>query len=172
MADFEVLIERAQLQRRIRELATAIAASFGDPPPVLVAVMEGARAFADALSQLLPGRPCYREVRAASYGTGTVSTGSVALHDDDALGVAGQRVLLLEDIVDTGRTVQRLCAHLRAKGAIEVRVVALLSKPSRRVVDVRLDWVGFEIPDRFVIGFGMDVGGRYRELPYIAVYDG
>ena len=167
---FRVLLAHDLIQRRTRELARAIAAVTPGDPPLLVAVIEGARPFARLLQQLLPGTLPIHEVRASSYA-GTASTGTVRVTAGADLPVRGRHVLLLEDIVDTGRTVDALRAHFVAAGASTCRVAALLSKPARRVVPVDVDFLGFEIPDEFVIGFGMDLDGRYRELPDVVVYD-
>lgn len=167
---FPVVIARDEILRRIHELARALAADFPDEPPCFLAVMDGARAFADHLRRVLPGQPPYGEVRAKSYGDGTTSSGRVDVVLPRDLDVRERPVVLLEDIVDTGRTVQALAERLHALGAREVRVASLLSKPARRLVPAPLHYLGFEIPDEFVIGFGMDVAGRYRELPHIAAY--
>lgn len=167
---FPVVISRDDILRRVHELARELTKLHADAPPVYIAVMDGARVFADCLRRVLPGQPAYLEVRAKSYGDGTVSSGKVELITGANLEVAGRTVVLIEDIVDTGRTIAALDQKLRSMGAVDVRVAALLSKPSRRVVQVALHYVGFEIPDEFVIGFGMDVAGRYRDLPYVGVY--
>lgn len=168
---FRVLLRHEDIVRRIHELARAILAGSPAAPPCLVAVIEGARPFARQLQKLLPGHPPVHEVRASSYGTGTRSSGTVTLGAGRDLACRDRDLLLLEDIVDTGRTIDALQRHFTAAGARSVRVATLLSKPSRRVVDVRLDFVGFEIPDEFVLGFGMDLDGRYRELPDVVVYE-
>ncbi len=167
---FPVVIARDDILRRVHELARAIALAHPAQPPLLLAVMEGARVFADQLRGLLPGQPPYTEVRAKSYGAGTVSNGAVEVMLGNQLDVVSRDVIVIEDIVDTGRTVATLSARLRDLGARKVEVATLLSKPSRRVVEVELHYVGFEIPDEFVIGFGMDVAGRYRDLPHVAAY--
>jgi hypoxanthine phosphoribosyltransferase len=167
---FRVLFAHDLIVRRVRELARAIASATGAEPPLLVAVIEGARPFARLLQQLLPGSLPVHEVRASSY-TGTASTGTVRVTVGGDLPVQGRDVLLLEDIVDTGRTVDVLRRHFVGAGARSCRVASLLSKPSRRVVPVAIDYLGFEIPDEFVIGFGMDLDGRYRELRDVVVHD-
>ncbi len=154
------------------ELTRQLKDALGDEPPCLVQVVEGARPFGRLVQAGFPGQVLH-DVRARSY-EGTESTGEVTitpLGGFDLAEVAGRDVVLLEDIVDTGRTVDALRRRLDAHGARSVRVVTLLSKPARRVVDVAVDLVGFEIPDEFVIGFGMDLDQRYRELPDIVVYD-
>lgn len=168
---FRVLLSHDQILRRTHELARSIAAAARGEPMLLVAVIEGARPFARQLQKSLPFQLPLHEVRASSYGAGTTSAGVVEITGEPAVSCLDQNVLLLEDIVDTGRTVAALQRHFAAAGARSCRVATLLSKPSRRVDDVRLDYVGFEIPDVFVIGFGMDVAGRYRELPDVVVYD-
>jgi hypoxanthine phosphoribosyltransferase len=168
---FEILIDEHAIDRRIGELAATLNDwRDGDAPWVPVAVLEGARRFATALCARLPGAAELETVRVSSYGAGTTSNGAVQLVQDVAGDLHGARVLLIEDIVDTGRTVEFLREHLTARGARSVAVATLLSKPSRRVVEVALDHVGFEIPDRFVIGYGMDLDGKYRELPHVAIY--
>ncbi|MEZ5965683.1 MAG: phosphoribosyltransferase family protein [Planctomycetota bacterium] len=167
---FPVVIERDQILRRVHELARSLAADFPAEPPRYLVVMDGARVFADHLRRMLPGQPAYGEVRAKSYLSGTTSSGTVEVVWPREFDVTGRDVVLIEDIVDTGRTVRALADRLRAMGAREVRVASLLSKPSRRVVAVDVHYLGFEIPDEFVIGFGMDVDGRYRDLPHVAVY--
>jgi hypoxanthine phosphoribosyltransferase len=169
---FRVLLSHDQILRRVRELTAAMARDLtaGGEPPLLVAVIEGALPFARLVQKGLPGALPVHEVRASSYA-GTQSSGTVTLSVGADLPCRGRTVVLLEDIVDTGRTVAALRQHFLARGAVACRVAALLSKPSRRVVEVAVDYLGFEIPDEFVIGFGMDLDGRYRELADVVVYD-
>ena len=168
---FRVLLSRDQILRRTHELARAIAESVHGEPLCLVVVIEGARTWARHLQRLLPGQLPLHEARASSYGSGTVSSGTVKLSVGNDVPCKDRHVLLLEDIVDTGRTIAALRTHFLAAGARTCRTATLLSKPSRRVVEVPLDFVGFEIPDEFVLGFGMDLDGRYRELPDVVVYE-
>lgn len=170
---FRVLFSHTDILRRSRELARELRESLGNAPPCLVQVIQGARPFARLIQLGLPGGLPVHDVRAKSY-EGTESTGEVKITMLGELGeptVRGRVVVLLEDIVDTGRTIAALREHFLALGATAVRVVSLLSKPSRRVVDVAVEHIGFEIPDEFVIGFGMDLDERFRELPDVVVYD-
>ncbi|MCB9878707.1 MAG: hypoxanthine phosphoribosyltransferase [Planctomycetes bacterium] len=171
---FRVLFSHDQILRRCAELARELRRVLGDEPPCLVQVIEGARPFARLMQQQLAGALPVHEVRAKSY-EGTQSTGQVKVSPlgalQDGASVKDQHVVLLEDIVDTGRTIAALREHFLAAGAKSVRVASLLSKPSRRVVEVEVEHVGFEIPDEFVIGFGMDLDGRYRELRDVVVYE-
>lgn len=168
---FRVLIDHDTILRRVRELGREIQRDFPAESPVGVVIIDGARMFARHLQRNLARAMEWHEMRASSYGSGTTSSGTVALGPQGALCVAGRAVLLVEDIVDTGRTIAALRERFLGQGATEVRVATLLSKPSRRVVEVALDYVGFEIPDEFVIGFGMDYAGRYRELEEVVVYE-
>lgn len=169
---FEVLLDRDTLLRKTAELGRDILAAYPDPSSlVVVSIIEGARVFCRELMRHLPAGLEVHEIRASSYGAGTVSTGRVEVSGGDGIDCAGRTVLLVEDIVDTGRTIDRLRAHFTGAGAAQVAVVTLLTKPSRREVDVAIEHHGFEIDDHFVIGFGMDVAGRYRELPEIVLYD-
>jgi hypoxanthine phosphoribosyltransferase len=158
---FRVVFSHDQILRRTQELARAIITATPGEPPMLVAVIEGARPFARLLQKFLPGGLPLHEVRASSYA-GTQSTGQVTITIGKDLPVRGRHVLLLEDIVDTGRTIKALRQHFTAQGAKSVAAASLLSKPDRRVV---------EVPIEFVIGCGMDLDGRFRELPDVVVYD-
>ena len=169
---FRCLFSNLEILTRTRELGRELQDALGSEPPCLVQVVEGARPFARLVQQGFVGQRMH-DVRAKSY-EGTVSTGEVQIEmlgGFGAMDVVDREVVLIEDIVDTGRTIEALRAHFLALGARRVRVIALLSKPSRRVVDVQVEHIGFEIPDEFVIGFGMDLDERYRELPDIVVYD-
>jgi hypoxanthine phosphoribosyltransferase len=168
---FRILLDHDTIRRRVRELARQIDGDMHGEPPCLVIVIEGARTFGRLLQEYLPGNLPLREIRAQSYGNGTVSSGRVAVDGGGDIDCRGRCVLLIEDIVDTGRTIAELRQHFLARGARAVKIVTLLTKPSRRVVEVPLDYTGFVIPDEFVIGFGMDLAGRYRELPDVVVYD-
>ncbi|MEE2887216.1 MAG: phosphoribosyltransferase family protein [Planctomycetota bacterium] len=170
MDQFRTLLSPDDLQRRIQELADQLAGRYPDAP-CLVAVMEGARVFASHLVRRLPWQASVHEIRAKSYHGGTVSSGEVQILGGEGIPAAGRPVLLFEDIVDTGRTVARLREHFLAAGASEFVVASLLSKPSRRVVEVDIDFLGFEIPDEFVIGFGMDLDGKYRDLDRVAIFE-
>ena len=169
---FQVLFSNADILRRTHELARELHAALGNEPPCLIQVVEGARPFARLLQQAFDGQSLY-DVRAKSYA-GTESTGEVRVDLLGGLGrevVDGREVVLIEDIVDTGRTIAALRQRFLELGARGVRVASLLSKPSRRVVEVEVEHIGFEIPDQFVLGFGMDLDERYRELPDVVVYD-
>jgi len=162
------LISAEQIQSRVAELAAEITSDYVDREGQLsiIVVLKGACFFAvDLMRQLkLPLQLDF--LRASSY-TGTTSTGEVRLHSDISLPIAGTDVLLIEDIVDTGLTAAWLVRHLESHGPRSVRLCSLLDKPSRRRLEVSVHYVGFVIPDRFVLGYGLDYNESYRNLPAV-----
>ncbi len=159
-----VLIPPQRLQERVAELARAVEADYRGLEPVLVGVLRGVILFmADLIRHLtIPITVDFMAI--SSYGQGR----SVRIVKDLDEDVGGRHVLLVEDIVDTGMTLKKVLEHLEAKGPASLRVCALLDKRARRLVDVPLHYVGFEIPDEFVVGYGLDFRQRYRNLPFIA----
>jgi hypoxanthine phosphoribosyltransferase len=145
-----------------------------DMPPgdlIVIGVLRGAFVFMADLVRVLPRSVRCDFLGVRSYGSATETSGVVQITSDLGLPIAGQHVLLVEDIVDTGLTLRYLLDILEARGPASLRVCALLSKPSRRRVTVPLDFVGFEVPDRFVVGYGLDAAQLFRELPYIGVLE-
>jgi hypoxanthine phosphoribosyltransferase len=170
----EALVDADSIQRRIGELAAAIDSHYvdADRPLVLLCVLKGALIFTADLVRRLTVPVELEFVAMRSYGEGTTSSGQPLLGSEVAASVRGRDVLIVEDIVDTGHTVAVLHEHLAGLGAHSVRVVALLDKTSRRARSVHVDWKGFDIPDRFVVGFGLDHAERYRNLVDVRVLDG
>lgn len=167
-----VLLDEGQIRRRVETLAQEICADYGDECRlVLLAPLKGSVVFlADLMRQL--ARPITISfVLASSYGNSTESSGVPELQMDMCGDLSGADVLVVEDIIDTGRTLQRLVAAIRSRGAASVKVCCLLDKPARRVVELRPDYVGFEIADDFVVGYGLDFAEQHRNLPYVAVLD-
>jgi hypoxanthine phosphoribosyltransferase len=166
-AEVRCLISAKELARRVAELAGQISQDYAGKRPVIVGVLKGAWVFmADLVRQLAIPVQC-DFVKASSYGGGTTTSGAVELHLDVHTPLAGRDVLLVEDIVDTGTCSEWLLEHLRQKGPASVRLCALLDKPSRRLRPVAISYLGFSIPDHFVVGYGIDWDERYRELPYV-----
>jgi hypoxanthine phosphoribosyltransferase len=165
------LIAAAAIARRVRELGAAIADDYRGRPLTLVGVLNGAFIFTADLSRAVDVGHTVTFVRAASYGERVVSSAEVTLDPIDVETVAGRDVVLVEDIVDTGRTAIRIVAALASAGATSVKICSLLDKPERRVVDVVPDYVGFTVDDRFVVGYGLDYAQRYRSLDHIALLD-
>jgi hypoxanthine phosphoribosyltransferase len=168
----KALIDAATLARRVEQLGKQITADFSDREIVAVGILKGATFFyADLVRQIR--RPLVVDfLRADSYGGRTSTSGEVRIvADSDAADVAGRHVLIVEDIVDSGVTMQYLRKLFLARDPASLSTCTLLDKPSRRRIDVPLDYVGFTVADVFVVGYGMDHGGRYRNLPYIAALD-
>lgn len=166
----EILLSAAQIQKRIGELATEIRRDIsGDLH--LVAVLKGAFMFLSDLVRQMDGRVSLDFMALSSYGQGTTSSGEVRLLKDLDSTLDGRNVVIVEDIVDTGVTLTYLQEILRARNPRLLRTACLLSKPSRRKVDVKVEYIGFTIEDRFVVGYGLDYAEQYRQLPYIAVLD-
>jgi hypoxanthine phosphoribosyltransferase len=164
----DVLLTEQQIRDRVRALAREIRRDM--PADLhLVAVLKGAFMFLADLVRHLDGDVSLDFMAVSSYANGTSSSGEVRLLKDLDSSLEGRHVVVVEDIVDTGLTLNYLLEILKARNPRTLRTACLLSKPSRRLVDVAVDYVGFSIEDRFVVGYGLDYGGRYRQLPYIAV---
>jgi hypoxanthine phosphoribosyltransferase len=164
------LLSEAQIQDRVRELAADIRRDH--PYGVhLVCVLKGAFIFLADLVRAMPGDCSLDFMAVSSYGASTSSTGEVRLLKDLDSSLEGRDVVIVEDIVDTGLTLTYLQEILSARAPRRLRTVCLLSKPSRRKVDVTVDYIGFTIDDEFVIGYGLDFNERYRNLPYIGVLE-
>lgn len=161
------LLSQEQIAQRVAELAAQISTDYARRKPLLVGVLKGAWVFmADLVRHLaIPIRCDF--VKVSSYGGGTTTTGQVQLHLDLSLAAEGQDILIVEDMVDSGTCAIWLLDHFRRRKPASIRLCALLDKPSRRVVKVQPDYLGFEIANHFVVGYGIDWNERYRELPYI-----
>ena len=168
----EILISQPQIQARVRELAVEIRRDHLEAPIHLVAVLKGAFVFLADLMREMKGEVTCDFIALSSYGSSTKSSGEVRLNKDLDRGLEGRDVVIVEDIVDTGLTLTYLQEILRAREPRMLRTACLLSKPSRRKVDVKVDYIGFTIEDRFVVGYGLDVDEKYRQLPDIRVVDG
>ena len=165
----EILIEEDALRNRIRELGEEISADYAGRDLLLIGVLKGAVFFmADLMRRLTVA--CEVDFMAiSSYGASTDSSGVVRILKDLDINIEGRDVLVVEDIIDSGLTLSYLIRNLEAREPTSLEVCALLTKPDRREIDVPVRYVGFEIPNRFVIGYGLDFAERYRNLPYVAV---
>src|SRR5215212_8086621 len=164
----EILLSEAQIQKRVAELAHEIRRDFPDDLHV-VAVLKGAFIFMSDLTRNIPGPVSLDFMAVSSYAEGTTSSGEVRLQKDLDTALDGLNVVIVEDIVDTGLTLVYLQGILRSRNPRSLRTACLLSKPSRRKVDVKVEYIGFTIEDRFVVGYGLDFAEQYRNLPHIAV---
>ena len=169
----EILVQADELNHRIGQLGTEIARDYaGREPVLLVGVLKGALFFLSDLMRRLDVSCEVDFMAVASYGSATQSSGVVRILKDLDAVIEDRHVLVVEDIVDSGLTLQYLVRNLRARGPASLEVCALLTKPARRQVELEPRYVGFEIPDRFVIGYGLDHQERYRNLPYVAALGG
>ncbi len=165
----EILIEQDALQARIVELGEEVSADYAGRDLLLIGVLKGAVFFLSDLMRRLTV-PCEIDFMAiSSYGAATDSSGVVRILKDLDINIEGRHVLIVEDIIDSGLTLSYLLRNLEARQPATLEVCALLTKPARRELDVPVRYVGFEIPNRFVIGYGLDFAERYRNLPYVGV---
>ncbi len=164
----EILVQPDDLKQRVRDLGEAVSADYAGRDLLLIGVLKGAVFFlADLMRQI--SLPCEVDFMAvSSYGSATDSSGVVRILKDLDVPIEGRDVLIVEDIVDSGLTLQYLMRNLGARNPASLEVCALLTKPERRKVELPIRFVGFEIPDRFAIGYGLDHAEKYRNLPYVA----
>jgi hypoxanthine phosphoribosyltransferase len=167
----ETLVSEEDLQRRVRELGQAISRDYEGRDLFLVGVLKGAVFFLSDLMRAIDVPSEVDFMAVASYGSSTDSSGVVRILKDLDASIEGREVLIVEDIVDSGLTLSYLLRTLRAREPLSLEVCALLTKPERRKVELPIRYVGFEIPNRFAIGYGLDHAEKYRNLPYVAVLD-
>jgi len=165
----EVLIDEQAIAAKVRELGTAIADDYRTKDLVLVSILKGALPFLADLMRQMPIPLALDFLEVSSYGEATESSGNVRILKDLAKSIEGRDVVVVEDILDTGQTLSYVIEHLRSKQPASVRLCTLLDKPARRIVPIQIDYRGFEIPDKFVVGYGLDYAERYRNLPFIGV---
>jgi len=165
----EILITKQQIRARTKELGQQISRDYAGQDLLLVCVLKGAVTFlADLMREItIPHAIDFMAI--SSYGASTESSGVVRILKDLDSNIAGRHVLIVEDIIDTGRTLQYITQNLHTRHPQSVHICTLLSKPSRREINIPLDYVGFEIPNKFVVGYGLDFAEIYRSLPYIGV---
>ena len=166
-----VLITEEEIDRRVRELAAQISKDYEGKKIRMVGILKGASFFMCELAKRITVPVSIDFMQVSSYDGATESTGTVRIRKDLDESIEGLDVIIVEDIVDSGRTLAFLGDFLKSKGAKSIRYCTLLDKPERRVVDLKADYAGFEIPDQFVVGYGMDYDQEYRNLPYIGVVE-
>ncbi len=165
----KVLISRAKIQRRIREMAQQIRKDFPDEPLLLVGVLKGAVMFLADLARQIPGEVTFDFIAVSSYGKDSKSSGQVKLNKDLDSSIEGKTVIVVEDILDTGLTLRYLLRMFQQRKPKNLRVAVLLDKVERRLTEVHADYVGFPIPNEFVVGFGLDYAERYRNLADVKI---
>ena len=165
----EVLLTEEQIHARVAELGAQLTVDYAGLQPVLISVLKGSIVF---LADLVRGMDVPLSIdimEVSSYGAATETSGQVRILKDLSNPIEGRHVIVVEDIIDTGLTLNYLLRYLREKGPASLRICCLLDKPARRLTEIPIDYVGFTIPDRFVVGYGLDYGERYRNLPYVGV---
>ena len=162
-----VMLSEEEINARIAELGEQISRDYEGKEIFLICILKGASFFACELAKRITVPVNIDFMKVSSYGSGTVSSGQVSIKMDVSESIAGKEVLIVEDIIDSGNTLNLLPKILMERGPKSIRLCALLDKPDRREVDVKMDYVGFRIPDKFVVGYGLDYDQRYRNLPYI-----
>jgi hypoxanthine phosphoribosyltransferase len=167
----EILLSEEQIDARVRELGAAIDAAYpAGEPIVLVSILKGSLVFVSDLMRSIPRNVEIDLMEVSSYGGGnTESSGTVRILKDLSGSIEGRNVVIVEDIIDTGLTLNYLANYLVGRNPASVKIATLLNKPARRVVDIPVAWTGFEIPDKFVVGYGLDFGEHYRNLRYVGV---
>jgi hypoxanthine phosphoribosyltransferase len=165
----EILLDSETVANRVAELAAQLSADYAGRDPVLVSVLKGSIIFLADLMRAMELPTSIDLMEVSSYGAGTESSGQVRIIKDLSNPIQGRHVIVVEDIIDTGLTLNYLLHYLADKRPASISIVCLLDKPARRLAEIPIDYVGFTIPDRFVIGYGLDFDERYRNLPYVGV---
>ncbi|NLW77905.1 MAG: hypoxanthine phosphoribosyltransferase [Ruminococcaceae bacterium] len=164
-----MLLSAEEISARVAQLGQAISRDYADKPLLMIGVLKGSVVFMADLMRAIDIPVQIDFMAVSSYGQGAQSTGMVRIDKDIDISLAGKHILIAEDILDSGKTLSHLMALLATREPASMRVVALLDKPSRRTVDIRADYTGFEVPDEFLVGYGLDYAERYRNLPGVAV---
>jgi hypoxanthine phosphoribosyltransferase len=165
----EILLSEEQLQQRVAELGARLAADYAGRTPVLVSVLKGSIIFLADLIRSTPIPLSLDLMEVSSYGSGTETSGQVRILKDLSSSIEGRDVVVVEDIIDTGLTLNYLLRYLGERHPASIRICCLLDKPARRLADIEIAYRGFTIPDRFVVGYGLDYDERYRNLPFVGV---
>lgn len=167
MEDIKVLIDEEKIQEKIREIAKKIENDYKGKEITLICILKGSTFFTVDLAKRINGNVKIEFIQVSSYGSSTVSSGNVELGLDLKESIENKDVIIVEDIIDTGRTLSYLIEHLKGRKPNSLKLCTLLDKPERRIYDVKVDYTGFQIPDKFVVGYGLDYDEAYRNLPYI-----
>ena len=171
MSNLRVLISEEEVDKRIREMAAQISAHYQGEQLHLICVLRGGAFFMCELAKRITVPVTIDFMSVSSYGYGMESSGQIKIIKDLDDSVEGRNVLVVEDVVDSGRTLNRLLELLKSRNPKSLALATLLDKPERRVVEVEVDYTGFEIPDLFVVGYGLDCAQQHRNLPYVAVVE-
>lgn len=165
----EIMFTKQEIDMMVHDIAARINNDFDDDELVAVIILKGSVIFAADLIRCLTMNVKLEFMQASSYGDGTKTTGVIKIKKDIDMDITGRNVLIIEDIIDSGRTLALLKEEMKKRGAKEVRIASLLSKPARREAEVEVEYIGNEIPDEFVVGYGLDMGEKYRQMDYIGI---
>ena len=166
MENIKVLINEARLEKRISELAKEIEKDYQGKDIVFLGVLKGCTMFLVELAKKIKNDVSFEFIEVSSY-KGTESTGNIKINKDITETIQGKDVIIIEDIIDTGRTLSILIDLVKSKNPNSLKIATMLSKPSRRIIELNVDYIGFRIEDKFVVGYGLDYNQKYRNLPYI-----
>lgn len=167
MENVKVLIEEEKIQEKVKEIAKKIEEDYTDEEITLICILKGSTFFTVDLAKRINKNIKIEFIQVSSYGSSTVGSENIELKLDLKESIENKNVIIVEDIIDTGRTLSYLIEHLKGRNPRSLKLCTLLDKPERRLYDVKVDYTGFEIPDKFVVGYGLDYDESYRNLPYI-----
>ncbi len=167
MDQVKVLIDEEAISKKVTEIAKKIEKEYEGKEITLICILKGSTFFTVDLAKKINGNVKIEFIQVSSYGSSTINDGKIELKLDLKESIDGKDVIIVEDIIDTGRTLSYLIEHLKGRKPNSLKLCTLLDKPERRIYDVKVDYTGFEIPDKFVVGYGLDVDEKYRNLPYI-----
>lgn len=167
----EILLSKEQIAQRVSELAAQLEHDYEGRAPMMICILKGSLVFFADLIRNINLPLTVDTMAVSSYGGGTNSSGVLKINKDIGESIVGQDIIIVEDIIDTGLTMSSLVAHLSKQNLASIRVVTLLDKPSRRNINFKADYIGFSIPDKFIVGYGLDFAESYRNLPDICILD-
>jgi len=165
----KIMISEEEIRNKVQEIAKEIDSDYKDREPMLLAILNGSFVFAADLVRAVSIPVGISFIFASSYGASTVSSGKVDIHSVKGFDPAGKDIIIVEDIIDSGRTLSKIKEYLYENGANSVELCTFLNKPSRRVVELDVKYIGFEVPDEFVVGYGLDFDSKYRQYPFVGV---
>lgn len=171
MQEIRTLIDEEKLHKRINEIANQIEEEYKNKEIIFICILKGSVFFTVDLAKRIKGDVKLEFIRVSSYNDAKVSSGEIKMKLDLKDDIQGKDVIVIEDIIDTGRTLSYLIEYLKTKKPNSIKLCALLDKPERRLKKVKIDYTGFQIPDKFVVGYGLDFDEKYRNLPYIGYID-
>jgi hypoxanthine phosphoribosyltransferase len=164
-----VLLSQEQIDKRVHELGAQLTEKFQGAEPLFIGILKGSFVFMADLVRCVDLKSSVDFMAVSSYGSGTKSSGAVKIMKDLNEDIAGRHVVIVEDILDSGVTLNYLCGYLQNRKPADITLVTLLDKPARRKAPIKADYAGFEVPDEFVVGYGMDYAEKYRNLPYVGI---